>query len=257
MVLLIQPDSTQYGFVNSGFGAHMGRTMMLQELRSLLAYCPADATEQTYKTAIIEDNVLLKTTQDARLRSYKWLKQLYALDPNVIIFRVLRDLWGQNQEAQPLLALLCAIARDATLRATVDLIISAKKNETLTAPQLQKAIDEAYPGQLAASTLASAGRNTLSSWDQAGFLQGAKEKTRQVVHPIPLVTAYALFLAYLNGERGDGLFLSAWCRLLDQPAHVLRAQAEQASQQGWLEYRFTGQVTEITFRHFLRDGQHE
>ena len=64
--------------------------------------------------------------------------------------------------------------------------------------------------------------------------------------------AYALFLGHLCGERGDGLFNSFWTQLLDNPQHVLRGQAVQASQQGWLEYRNVGNVTEISFHYLMR-----
>ena len=223
---------------------------MLAELRLLLDACDASASLQAYKLAVVEQNVLLKPTLDARKKSILHLHQLYGLSPDLLIFRVLRELWQQQSESQPLLALLCALARDRLLRATVELVTSTKADEPLSALQFQQAIDAAYPGQLSPKTLASAGRNVISSWEQAGYLRGSKMKRRQPVQPTPVVSAYALFLAYLNGERGAGMFDSPWCRVLDQPTHILRAQAEQASIQGWLEYRFTGQVIEITFRHF-------
>jgi hypothetical protein len=76
---------------------------------------------------------------------------------------------------------------------------------------------------------------------------------RNVVKPHPIAIAYALFLAYLCGYRGNSMFDSTWLRLLDTPLHILQEKAQQASQQGWLEYRHTGAITEITFRHFLKD----
>lgn len=67
-----------------------------------------------------------------------------------------------------------------------------------------------------------------------------------------MAVAYALFLGHLSGARGDGLFDTLWVRLLDGHLGDMRAQAATASQQGWLEYRFSGGITEITFRHLLR-----
>lgn len=231
----------------------MGRTIMLREFNLLMDTCGPETTEQGYKVAILEQNVLLKPTQAARQEAWRRLRQLYGLD-HTIIFRILKLLAYTDLAARPLLALLSAIARDITLRSTVDLIITAKQGEALTSIQFQDAIATAFPGQLSSNTLASAGRNTISSWEQSGHLKGLKDKIRQQVSPEPMATIYALFLSYLNGDRGDGLFLSPWCTVLDQPVHVLRSHAERASQQGWLEYRFSGQVTDITFRHFFSEG---
>lgn len=231
--------------------------MMLAELRMLLVACPHSASLDEYRTAVIEQNVLLKPTLDARQRSIKHLRQLYGLNPDLTIFRVLRNLWDSNPEGQPLLALLCCLARDTILRTTIDLITSTPIGVSLDPVQFQQAIADELSGQLTASTLASAGRNVISSWEQSGHLHSLKQKVRQQVQPTPVVTAFALFLAYLNGERGEAMFESPWCKVLDQPVHILRAQAQQASQQGWLEYRFAGQVTEITFRHFLSEGKYE
>ncbi|MEI7848809.1 MAG: hypothetical protein WCK35_23615 [Chloroflexota bacterium] len=257
MSFSIHPDATRYGFASAGFGAHTSRTMMLVELQAIMTACPASANPNDFRVAAIEQNVLLKQTLDARKNSFRYLQQLYGFNQDLLIFRVLRELWTVNPKAQPQLALLCALARDPILRTTVELISATHPGNTLAADQCQQAIMDELGTLLAASTLASAGRNVFSTWDQAGYLAGAKLKVRQQVQPLALVTAYALFLAFLNGERGEGIFLSPWCRLLDQPEHVLRTQAEQASQQGWLEYRSSGQITEVTFRHFLRDGQNE
>ena len=69
--------------------------------------------------------------------------------------------------------------------------------------------------------------------------------------------AYALLLGYLCDVRGEALFHTLWARLLDAPIHILREQAIRASQQGWLEYRHAGEVTEISFHYLLSEERYE
>src|SRR5262245_25249169 len=105
--------------IDSG-GTHTSRTIMLRELRALLTACPLDADVPEYRKAILEANVLAKKSESTRLRSLRYLKELYALDRQSVLFRALRDLWDSDLDAQPLLAMLCALARDPLLRATAD-----------------------------------------------------------------------------------------------------------------------------------------
>ena len=150
---------------------------------------------------------------------------------------------------------MCPGTRSRILRCTADLIIETPEGGTLTAKSFEEIIEDKYPGRLNPKTLASAGRNVASSWTQSGHLQGKKEKTRRMVSAEPVVVAYALLLAYLTGACGDALFVSDWLKILDTPIHTARTFAQQAAQQGWLEYRHSGQVTDITFRHFLAEDK--
>jgi hypothetical protein len=226
---------------------------MLEEVGLLFRACAPDTDTINYRRAIVEDNALLKMTAGTRVKSYLVLRQLYGLSPSVFVFRIMRELWDATEHGQLLLALLCALARDPVLRCTADLIIETPEGGNLTAKSFEAIIEEKYPGRLNSKTLASAGRNVASSWTQSGHLIGKKEKTRRLVTTEPVVITYALLLAYLTGARGDALFVSDWLKILDTPTHTARAFAQQAAQQGWLEYRHSGQVTNITFRHFLAE----
>ena len=246
-------ESTEiHGFIIDKLGAHLGRTIMTEEVTLLFSASDANASAQDYRKAILDDNVLLKPTAGSKAETNRRLRQLYSLDPSVLVFRVLRELWNQPSSDQNLLALLCALARDPVLRSTTDLVINTSYGNTLTAKDFEQIVAENFPGRLNPKTQASAGRNLASSWVQSGhFHRIGTEKTRQRIEPDAMAVVYALFLAYLSGYRGDGLFASTWLRLLDASTHQLHNLAQQASQQGWLEYRHAGQVTEITFRHFM------
>jgi hypothetical protein len=60
MSIQISALPNQYGFVNETGGAHSSRTMMLADLRLLLAACPLSTSLEEYRSAIVDDNVLLK-----------------------------------------------------------------------------------------------------------------------------------------------------------------------------------------------------
>lgn len=252
MTIQIPESAQQYGFNTTPGGTHTSRTIMLAELRMLLAAVPADAPFGDYEAAIVDSNILLKGTVSTRRRSLRGLRELYALDPNVLLFRALRDLWDVDEAAQPLLAMLCALARDSVLRTTVPVILEATPDGSVNAQITAQAVEAAFPGRYNESTLGKIGRNTASSWTQSGHLQGRTKKTRTRVSPRPVNVAYALLLGHLCGQRGEGLFQTTWARLLDQSVPDLHQLAAAASKLGYLEYRQIGSVVEVSFNYLMR-----
>ena len=101
------------GFRNEPVGALTSRTIMLAELRLLLAAVPPDADPAAYRAAAVEDNALGKATPTTRRATLQHLRELYALSPDVPLFAALRDLWTADAAAQPLLALLCRSRRSS------------------------------------------------------------------------------------------------------------------------------------------------
>lgn len=257
MTFTIPDSATAYGFHVDGLGSHSSRTMMLRDLQQLLAACPPSTDRHGYRAAVIHDNVLLKATAANRVKSWRHLRELYALDPRCLLFRTLRRLWDQQPAAQPVLALLCALARDPALRATAGLILDTSEGAPISAPRLAAPIAERFEGRLNATTLGSMGRNVASTWQQSGHLVGHLHKHRAQAQTYPVSSTYALLLGYLCEARGDGLFATPWVRLLDAPAHQLRRHAQAAARQGWLEYRHSGAVTDITFRYLQSEAGHE
>ncbi len=150
-----------------------------------------------------------------------------------------------------MLALLCACARDPLLRATAETILTTPLHAPVTPHMLSKAVDDIFPGRYNPTSLANIGRHTASSWKQSGHVRGRLHAIRSTAESRPTTVAYALLLGYLCGARGDALFGTLWARLLDAPVYVLRSQAVAASRMGWIDYRHSGDVTDIRFRHFL------
>src|SRR5436190_23677712 len=86
----VQPEWEALGFKFGDKGAHTSRTMMLDELTALLAVSPAKATREDYTRALVEENCLGKQTLSTRKLSLQRLTELYALEPAVALFRLLR-----------------------------------------------------------------------------------------------------------------------------------------------------------------------
>lgn len=253
MTWSIPEEATSYGFVLEGLGAHSSRTIMFKELGLLLAACPPTADKKDYRAAIVEDNVLLKQTVSTRRESFRRLREMYGLDIELLVFRAFRDLWNQTLEARPLLTLLCATTRDPMLRASAQVVLDAPVGSQVTSQMISRSIDDQYPGRLNSTTLANIGRHAASSWTQTGHLDGRSNKVRVRAQSYPTTVAYGLLLGHLCDARGEALFHTPWAKILDTPVHALKEQAALASRQGWLEYRQSGAVTEITFDYLLRE----
>jgi hypothetical protein len=240
-------------------GTNTSHTVIVKALAMLFDAVPAGAPPSAYERAAIEGNVLGKQTEGARRRTLRYLKELYLLRPDSILFRALRELWPTDAHAQPLLAGLCALARDSVLRASSGAITSSPPGDILTANDFAVAVGTHFPTSYSESTLAKIGRNTFSSWEQTGHLiPGEKHtKVRQRAQGAPASLTYALLLGHLQGSRGSALFETLWARVLDQPYSHLVDLATSASQQGMLEFRHGGGVIDVTFHELLRpvDGE--
>jgi hypothetical protein len=238
-------------------GTHTSRTIMLRELRALLAKCPVDAAPQDYLAAIVEDNILGKKSENTRARSFRYLRELYVLDRRSVIFRGLRDLWDANVTAQPLLALLCALARDPLLRATANVVIAVAPGSHIDAKMLASAVEDSFPGNYGDAVRHKIGRNAASSWTQSGHLDGRASKVRVRVECRPAAVAYALMMGHLVDARGVGLLGTVWGRALDAPEVTVFEQAVAAAQRGWIEFRRAGDVVDVGFSWLLRSQRED
>lgn len=232
-------------------GTHTSRTIMLDELKALFSNCRPDATRDDYLSAIIGDNYLGKRTASTRKLSSQRLSELYALDPEVPLFRVMRRCWYADRDGQPILALLLALARDPLLRASAPPVIRMRPGEELARQQVTEALYRAFSSRLSESTINKVVRNAASSWTQSGHLKGRGRKVRQRVTPTVLNAAFALLLGYLTGARGANLFESLWVQVLDAQAGELMHLAVDARRLGLLDMSQSGGMIDISFSRLL------
>ena len=232
-------------------GTHTSRTIMLDELRAMLANCRPDATRDNYLSAIQEDNCLGKRTSATRKLSSQRLSELYALDPEVPLFRVMRRCWYADRDGQAVLALLLALARDPLLRVTAPPVLRMRSGEELARQQMTDALNRAVGSRLSESTLDKVVRNAASSWTQSGHLKGRGRKVRQSVTPTAATTAFALLLGYLAGTRGAALFETLWAQVLDALPGELIHFAMDARRLGFLDMSQSGGVIDLAFSRLL------
>ena len=150
----LQPttEGDEAGLRDAGFqwgqrGTHTSRTIMLDELRAMLANCRPDATRDSYLSAIQEDNCLGKRTSATRKLSSQRLSELYALDHEVLLFRVMRRCWYADRDGQAVLALLLALACDPLLRVTAPPVLRMRPGEELARQQMTDALNRAAGGR--------------------------------------------------------------------------------------------------------------
>ncbi len=239
------------GFRWGDKGTHTSRTIMLDELQAVLSHSRPDATRADYLTAIHDDNCLGKRTAATRKLSSQRLSELYALDPDVPLFRVMRRCWYSDRDGQAILAMLLALARDPLLRASAPPVLRMRPGEELARQQMTDALNRVVGSRLSESTLDKVVRNAASSWTQSGHLKGRGRKARQAVTPTAATTAFALLLGYLAGKRGEALFESLWAQVLDAPAGELMHLAMDARRLGFIDMSQSGGVIDVAFSRLL------
>ena len=240
-----------FGFKFSPGGAHISRTMMLAELGAVLAAVPAGSSSVDYRAAILQRNVLGKTTDSTRQKSQRHLRELYALDEAIPMFGLLRRLQAVDLGASlPLLAVQVAWSRDPLFRATTQPILNAAVGDSVERASLVQAFEAAFPNQYSEASLKTTTQNAASSWTQSGHLAGHAKKIRQQIKPTAVAVTMALFLGQVAGRHGAAVFSNPWVRLLDLSADRARALAQEAHRAGLLTLRAVGEVVELRFPRF-------
>jgi hypothetical protein len=244
------PDSLPeaFGFRNGERGVHSSRSLMYADLEHLLDSTPADSGDAGYREELDGENLLGKRTATNRDHTARKLRALYGLDPEITVFRLLRHFWELDDgHGRPLLALLCATARDPLLRSLTPALLKTPIGTALEEAALQQQfVASGAEARFSESTRRAILSKVVTSWRTSGHLQG-RERVRIRAEATPAAAAYALALGHLEGRRGTLLFDSLWARLLDSPEEELRELAQVASQNGWLVYRGIGDVVEVRF----------
>lgn len=239
------PDALAAGFRLGAIGTHTSRTLMFDELTSVLERVPPEGRRQDYQRAIVDDNALSKPTSATRRLSNQRMGELYALDPEVPLFRVFRRLWKRDPMGHRLLALLVACARDPLLTASASPVLALPPGADLPRDGLRATLRAAVRDRLNEDVLDKVVRNVASSWTQSGHLEGRIFKKRRMVKATPASLAFAFFLAWHTGHRGVDLFACGWVALLDCPPADARTLAFEAKRHGYLDLRIAGDVIEV------------
>ena len=246
------PMMRSFGFRFGRGGVHIGRTIMLEDLRTLFSFVnDPNSQKKDYVKAIVEDNCLGKRSEKNRELSSRHLVTLYSLDPSVATFRALRYFWTRDIEAQPLLALLSAYSRDGLLRMSAPFVLPLKEGEVIRQEVFEEFLDKKASGRFSESSLKSLVRNLCGTWARSGHLVEKAQKIRSRAKATEGSVSYALFLGYLLGGRGEALFSNEFSQLLDCSTTRSIELAEEASRRGWILFNHLGNVMEVQFPNLL------
>jgi hypothetical protein len=218
--------------------------MMLAELRHVLG-AEAEPTPERLKSLVLDENVLQKRTGSARRLSLRHLRELYGLAGPPPILRAMIALWPRAGEGQPMLTFLAAAAREAFLRESAKVVLSAPANARVGAADFAASFEERYAGHYTPKMLAKISRNCASSWTQSGHLKGRVRKVRGKPEVSPAAAAYAALLGSLAGFGGPALLASKWIAVLDRSKTEVLALLRKAEGDGLLRLRAVGDVIEI------------
>jgi hypothetical protein len=245
----------ELGFHFGDKGTHTSRTMMLEELSTLLRVSKLEALRADYVKALVDDNCLGKHTLSTRRLSLQRMTELYALDASVPLFRLLRQFWYADDKAHGQLALLVSIARDPLLRATCPVVLSMSAGDEIARQRFTEAIRDAAEGRFNDATIDKVVRNAASSWTQSGHFDGRSRKKRKAIEPTPVSAAFALVMGYMLGLRGHALFESLFTRVLDRDENALTFLAMDAKRLGLLDIKSGGGMTVVSFDTILTEKE--
>ena len=244
------------GFRDGDKGAHSSRTMMLAELTQALAAIPEAGTREDFRRLIVAENLLGKRTESNRIRADAHLHQLYGLDPSLPVYRLLRRFWEADPDGRPLLAILCACARDPLLRAAALGVLAVPVGEQVDPGRVMAALSTVSP-RFAPTTLLSMAQNIASSFTQSGHLKGKLQKVRGRARATPISAAFAAALGCMEGARGQFLLASRWANLLDVNASEMLDLLLSASRGGWIDVRAAAGVVEVRMDRLLSPAEME
>ena len=125
------PDLETLGFIMDPVGTHGCRSITVAEIQLLFSIADPGMDYSKIQRLVIDDNVLAKRTDASRRVSARRLREFYGLDPKLPVYSALRFLWDIDPLEQPMLAVLCASARDPVLRESSGVVLSWPEGEEL------------------------------------------------------------------------------------------------------------------------------
>jgi hypothetical protein len=248
-------QANPFGFSNNSVSGHAARSMMFSEMCALFGVLPTQVTKEGFTAAIVEDNILGKATLSSRKNSLSHLVELYGLDRGQALFRVLWDLGHADVDSLAQLCLVCAYARDPQLRVSFELIRSLRLGEVLDRAKMEQRLEHGFPGRFSPILIESIAQHVNTTWTVAGHLAGKVKKTRRLPEPRPVSAAYAMFVGYLTGLRGERLLESDYAALVSSNRSQLQAALSLASARRLLSLKQAAGIVEFDFSNLLTPAE--
>jgi len=247
----------ELGFTTTRSGAILSRSIMLEELTHVVAETSPTATTAELEKAIVEENLLGKDTFSSRQKSFRHLVELYSLDNQTTLFRLLRKLYQEDPSSLPQLAIVCAFCRDLQLRESFRLIEKTRPEVTLAREEMEAHLEAMFPGRYSAAMKKSLAQNVNTSWRDSGHLVGRTKKHRTLPKPTLCGTVYAMLAGYLMGQRGNILTGGVFARLVGADSSQAISLLQAGAVRGWCKVRHGGDVLQIDFSPLLTPQEQE
>ncbi|MDH4459325.1 MAG: hypothetical protein QE272_11530 [Nevskia sp.] len=243
------------GFTNGGVLS--SRSIMLPELSALLSVAPADADMRGYQRLAVDEDALGKASAANREKTFGMLRRLYALNPEVPIFREFRRLSLLFPSERETMAGILALAREPLLRACSDMVLGAPINSPLSRESFEVWVREFAAGRFSEAMYRSFSHNLYASFFQMGYLGEAvaKCRLRQRRDIRPATVAYAAFLDWLKGLNGVSLLQGSFSRSLELAKADHLSLLSAAGQLGLMQVANSGGVLQLDFASWLQPGE--
>lgn len=221
---------------------------MFAELAKLMDFAIQD---NSYLDSL-NQNVINKKTKSGIEKTTRYLISLYGFDLKNSSFKAFKHFWGiVEEDEKPLLALLFAIGNDYLLEESFSVVAETKLNDKVTIEKVEENIEIRYPNRYSENTRRSMAQNIASSWKQAGFITGKVKNIRTQPNISYNIAAFAFFLAFLSGDRGEFILSSKYVKALMLNETKVRELAVEASKRDLMQYQFGGNVTSFAFSNLI------
>ena len=79
---------------------------------------------------------------------------------------------------------------------------------------MEQHLENGFPGRFSPAMKKSMAQNVITTWTFGGHLSGKAKKPKRLPEPRPISAAYAMFVGYLSGLRGERLLDSTFAALV-------------------------------------------
>ena len=227
---------------------HTARTLMFAELEKTMDF----SIENDSYIESLNNNIIGKKSADGIKSTTNHLTTLYTFDTNLNSFKALKHFWRLvDNEDKVMLALLFAIGNDYLLEQSISIVSNTKIGDKVSIEILEDNLERLYPEKYAPTTRKSTAQNLASSWKQAGFITGRIKNIRTQPNISSPVAAFAFFLSFLNGDRGEFILTSKFVKALMLNEKDIRELAIEAAKRDLIQYQYGGNVTSFAFSNLI------
>lgn len=219
------------------FSIHHSRTIMFDELEQIVE---AGKFYESYVEAI-DDNVIGKKSQSALKYAKTSLIRLYGFKSDDSAFKLFIKMWDDCDATEKrLITFLLALRKDEVLRESISYITSIQIGQNVEKQPLYVLFEKIV--DYSPKTLESATRNVLSSWKQAGFLEGNKSVIRKQPKISYKVVSFAIALGTFDRLTGQYLLNAPYIKALGLSSKELDDLFNEAKVKDMIHYQNAGNV---------------